>query len=282
MQVGLYEKYFSDENVVGWDGGETDRVVKSASRALKILELFDVLKREALVSEVSELLELPQSSTSVLLRSLVIIGYLHYNPETRAYSPTTRVALLGNWINGPMLCDGPLVRFMHRLNARTGQAIVLAATNQIWSQYIHVLQATDPVRIFLVKGTKRPLARSATGVMLMTDMLEAQVKRVCTRYNAERPDDGDVVNVANVVAQVAQARRDRYAVTDGAVTPGAGMIAMKLPRLDSSEQFVVGLAAVSEVMRDRQEEFITIMREEIVRFTSSSIEVHQHTDRLAG
>lgn len=281
MQIGLYGKYLGDEKIVGWDGGETDRVVKSASRALKILELFDVLKREALVSEVSELLELPQSSTSVLLRSLVVIGYLNYNPETRAYSPTTRVALLGNWINGPMLSDGPLMRFMHRLNARTGQAIVLAAPNQIWSQYIHVLQATDPVRIFLVKGTKRPLPRSATGMMLMTDMLESQVKRICTRYNAERPDDGEAVLTSHVVDQVDQARRDRYAVTDGAVTPGAGMIAMKLPQLDNAEQFVVGLAAVSEVMHARKDEFIEIMREEITRFSARPRE-DQDGDRLAG
>lgn len=281
MHVARYGKYFGNDRIVGWEKGETDQVVKSASRALKILELFDVLKREALVSEVSDLLELPQSSTSVLLRSLELIGYLSYNADTRAYMPTTRVALLGNWINGPMLCDGPLVRFLHRLNSKTGQTVVLAARNQVWSQYIHVLQATDPVRIFLAKGAKRPLARSATGLMLMTDLLEADVKRICTRYNAERADAGEPLRIAEVLEQVMAARQKGYAITDGAVTPGAGMIAVKLPQLDSAEQFVVGIAAVSEVMHERKDDFIATMREEIELFVASSADSHQVADRLA-
>ena len=270
MQLARYGKFLGESNVIGWDDVQSEQVVKSASRALRILELFDVLKREALVSEVSELLDLPQSSTSVLLRSLVVAGYLSYNPETRAYGPTTRVALLGNWINGPMLSDGPLIRFLHRLNAKTGQSIVLAARNQIWSQYIHVLQATSPVRLFVVKGAKRPLVRSATGIMLLTEMPDNEIKRICTRYNAERPDMGEPVSVSALLENVAAARRNGYAVTDGAITPGAGMVSMLLPRLDSAEQFAVGIAGVSEVMRERSEEFMLTMHQEIGDFLSNT------------
>src|SRR6185369_37139 len=156
-----------ESNIVGWNSAETEGVVKSAGRVLKILELFDVLRREAPVYEVSELLDLPQSSTSVLLRTMVVMGYLQFNPKTRAFSPTTRVALLGNWINGPMISDGLLTRLLHRVNARTGQGVLVAVRNRIWSEYIHVVQATNPVRLFIVKGLRRPLIQSGTGLMLL-------------------------------------------------------------------------------------------------------------------
>src|SRR6185369_3903005 len=122
MQLRLLSRALGEPNVVGSEGAETGRVVKSCDRALKILELFDVLRREALVSEVSDLLNLPQSSASALLRSMVVMGYLHFNPDTRAYCPTTRVALLGNWINGSIISAGPLMGLIQRVNARTRQA----------------------------------------------------------------------------------------------------------------------------------------------------------------
>src|SRR5690606_41118792 len=62
-------------------------VVKSAGRALQILEYFDAVQREASVSEISRALHCPQSSTSVLLRSLVHLGYLQNDRYRRTYYP---------------------------------------------------------------------------------------------------------------------------------------------------------------------------------------------------
>src|SRR5690606_23559085 len=50
--------------------------VKSAARALRVLELFDELRRDARVAEISMRLGYPQSSTSVLLKCLEKAGYL--------------------------------------------------------------------------------------------------------------------------------------------------------------------------------------------------------------
>ena len=60
-------------------------VVKSAGRVLQILEFFDDVRREASVIEICTTLGYPQSSTSALLHSLVVMGFLSYNPATRAW-----------------------------------------------------------------------------------------------------------------------------------------------------------------------------------------------------
>src|SRR3546814_17492015 len=71
-------------------------VVKSAGRVLRILEYFDSVQREACVSEISRTLKWPQSSTSVLLKSLVSLGYLQKDRYRRTYRPTRRGSLLGH------------------------------------------------------------------------------------------------------------------------------------------------------------------------------------------
>lgn len=264
MELARLGQALGERWVAGHERDDTDQIVKSAGRVLRILELFDVLKREALVSEVSELLEMPQSSTSVLLRSLVVMGYLSYNAPTRAFAPTTRVALLGSWVNGPLLSDGPLIRLMHRLNVRTGQAVVLAVRNHVWSQYIHVVQATSPVRLYVVKGSRRPLACSATGLTLIADLPDSEIKRIGVRYNAE-PQEVDVkVPVATLLDRVQAVRDNGYAFQHDTVTAGAGVIAMRLPQLEKSEERLsIGIAAPTEILRDNKDEFVLAMHEEI-------------------
>ncbi|SKC03801.1 IclR family transcriptional regulator [Sphingopyxis flava] len=264
MELARLGQALGERWVAGHEQDDTDQIVKSAGRVLRILELFDVLKREALVSEVSELLALPQSSTSVLLRSLVVMGYLSYNAPTRAFAPTTRVALLGNWVNAPLLSDGPLIRLMHRLNVRTGQAVVLAVRNHVWSQYIHVVQASSPVRLYVVKGSRRPLVCSATGLTLISDLSDSEITRLGLRYNAE-PQEVDVKVPVPVLLERAQAvRANGYAFQHDTVTAGAGVIAMRLPSLENSdERLSIGIAAPTQVLQDSKDDFVLALHEEI-------------------
>ena len=267
MELARLGRALGERRVVGHEHEDTDHVVKSAGRVLRILELFDVLKREAPVSEVSELLELPQSSTSVLLRSLVVMGYLSYNRQTRAFAPTTRVALLGSWVNGPLLSDGPLIRLMHRLNVRTGQAVILAVRNQIWSQYIHVVQAISPVRLFVMKGSRRPLVCSATGLTLLSDLPDGEVKRIGMRFNSE-PQEGDLkVCISTLLEKVQAVRQNGYAFNHDTVTRGGGAIAMRLPQLGKcEEELSIGIAAPTDILSTNKEEYVVALYEEIATY----------------
>lgn len=265
MQLSRLSQALGEINIVGCRDEETDRVVKSAGRVLRILELFDVLRREALVSEVSELLGVPQSSTSVLLRSMTLMGYLYFNPESRAFGPTTRVALLGNWINGTMIANGSLARLIERVNQRTGQAVVLAVRNRIWAEYIHVVQATDALRMFVVKGSRRPLVWSGTGFALMSDLPDSHIKRIAMHYNAET---GENVCMAEVLERVDQVRTQGWVASYDLVTKGGAIIAMRLPQFDNEEQIVIGVAGLTGVLREREAQFVACMQEEICAYSA--------------
>lgn len=260
MQLGKLSRALGEEHIVGCQDEETERVVKSASRVMRILELFDVLRREALVSEVSELLDLPQSSTSVLLRSMVVMGYLYFNPKTRAFGPTTRVALLGNWINGPVVNDGVLTRLTERVNVRTGQAVILAVRNRTWSEYIHVVQSTQPLRLFVVKGSRRPLVCSASGLVLLSGLSDNEIRRLALRHNSETRDN---VCIGDLLERVSLVRSQRWVSNYDSVTQGGGMIALCLPNFENEERIVMGVGGLSNVLRENEADFVRIMREEV-------------------
>ena len=62
--------------------------------------------------EIAGALGLPQSSTTMLLKSLLKLGYLDYAPQTRKFRPTYRVAVLGSWIQRSLFKSGPFTDTM--------------------------------------------------------------------------------------------------------------------------------------------------------------------------
>src|SRR5438445_11230057 len=95
--------------------------IKSAMRTLALLEYFRRTKASASVTEISAALGIPQSSTSVLLKSLVSLNYVEYDSGTRSFLPSYRVALLGDWIQRARFGDERITDTMDKLQPDTGE-----------------------------------------------------------------------------------------------------------------------------------------------------------------
>ncbi|PWE31451.1 IclR family transcriptional regulator [Pararhodobacter marinus] len=252
--------------VIGSLGPMPETVVKSAGRTIRILELFDELQRDATVVEIAEALGYPQSSCAALLRSLKLIGYLHYIPDRRSYIPTTRVSVLGNWVNRDVFGEGRLSLILRALGEATGETIMLAAQNGLLSQYIHVQQAPGPDAIHLMMGTTRPLIRSGTGYAILTRFKESEITRIVLRSNAERPEAEPPVSVADVLAAVEDVRRSGYAyVGRSVITRGGAVLAMPLPLLPHSPPLAIAICGHSRSMNARKEELVALLDEHISR-----------------
>lgn len=252
------------KHIVGTRPDLPDGVVKSAGRVLQILEYFDEIQRPANVVEIAEMLKLPQSSTSALLRSLVAMGYLYFDRMARTYDPSCRVALLGNWVNHPLFMGGSALQCMEELQHKTGDAVVLAIRNGIWSQYIHVLQATSMARLQVTRGALRPLAASGSGYALLSTLPDVEVRKIVHRINAEaRGGKTAAVNTDDLLATLAEVRRLGYAFTTDLVTAGGAVLAMPLPVTDGGQALVLGVAGISEVQKKRRPDLVAILRETV-------------------
>jgi DNA-binding IclR family transcriptional regulator len=239
------------------------KTVKSASRVLEILEYFDDLQRQSTVMEIADALGYPQSSTSALLRSLVSMGYLIYDAHARTYITSSRVALLGSWVNSQFFAEGAIISMMKELNEQTGDTVVLAVRNGLHMQYIHVVQATSPARLHMTLGTVRPLAASGAGYALLSTMTDSEVTRLVIRINAETEEGKPLIKIRELLESLAVIRRKGYAFTCDMVTRGGGIIAAPLPRINGQPRMILGVGGISEVMRGREEELSVALLNQI-------------------
>lgn len=166
---------------------------KIAKRVIEVLEFFDEAHPQATVMDIVRRFDRPQSSTSELLSSLIEVGLLYKDPQSRSYSPTPRAAMLGCAAQPSVVRDGRLTTMIDRLSAQTGLGVAvfgmvgLKAQIYSWRAGQRPLRTADPFAIS--GGQKDHLTDSAAGRLLLSTIPQARRESMLRRLNAEASED---------------------------------------------------------------------------------------------
>lgn len=240
--------------------------VKSAHRVLEVLEFFAEWRRPATVKDVSQALGYPQSSASVLLRSLKESGHFDHDPRTGLYSPNIRLALTTAWIEEQLYTEQSLLRMMEGVLDRTGHTVMIGKREGSNVRYLHVLQATRAGSFTSKIGMLRPLFRSAAGKMLLTTMAERDIGRLLQHANALEANASDRVDIDAALQVRKRALLDGYAISRGTSVPGAAALAMLLPTPRGSEPLTLSLGGPIQEIEQELPQLLEILREAVTPF----------------
>jgi DNA-binding IclR family transcriptional regulator len=187
--------------------------VPSAERALKVLEFFALVRRAATMSEVQAALEIPQSSTSVLLHSLEDQGYLEFIPKGRLYRPTPRVTALGAWLklDTDINLDSDV---LDALCKSTRETVLIARQRGSQAQYVRIVLPNEEVQFYMQEGSRRPLSTSASGRALLSAMNDQAVRKLVRRNNNDAKAAGFPMNENDILASVREIRRTGISETN--------------------------------------------------------------------
>lgn len=238
--------------------------VKSAVRVLHVFEYFDRIEREGTVMEIARALDIPQSSTSVLLKSLVGLGYLVQDRERKTFIPTARLTRLGAWVAPALTPDSAVIALMEELGHTTGETIILGALAGEVVRYIHVVSATTALRLHVGPDTARPVATSGMGRMLMSTLPAERVREIVQRHNASERNPERRLNLATVTRDLSGIRAAGYALSLNRITRGAGVIAVLLPS-DDGAALCLGIGGLSKTIQEQSGALVKLMRQGIAR-----------------
>lgn len=199
--------------------------IKSAERVLKLFEHFAADQKPATIKQLSEALSMPQSSTSMLVKNLVSLGYLEHHPQDRSYWPTLRLALLGDWMTSGLNLRTPFVNACQEIAEECGEVTFLAIQNGIFSQYVLVLDPALSRSMTIQSGIMRPLTRTSTGICFLARLHDDEIGRITRRINVDIMDADFRRSESEVLADVQAMRRDGYFHADGFMEPGIASIA---------------------------------------------------------
>ena len=247
--------------------------VKSALRALEILQFFMNVRQPRAMSEIGLALGYPPSSTTVLLKTLVSMGYLNYDRRMRVYFPTPKVTSLGDWIPRALFGDSRTLEAMHDVHAATGETVSIGTTNDVYLQYVKIVQSIHPLRFHVDEGTLRPLTQSALGWLLMSTMSDEKVDNIIRRANIATPNASDRVKLPDMMARIRQIRGKGYCSAENIPIQGGATICVLLPVTIQNQPMVIGLGGAAERIRQNFNRYLTVLQR-----AAKSVKMDDHLD----
>ena len=198
----------------------------------------------------------------MLLQSLVSLGYLNYDPEARAFSPSYRVALLGESVQDrPILPKGPLTEALRALHERTRETVLVGLQNGAYVQYVHVLARTPNLLRRLPIGKVRLMAYNPLGEALLALLDDKRVTAILRHNNANWTDAETRATESTLWTQIRLARASGYAEGPGRTWPNAFIIATALRLGPSTPPLSIAAGGMRETILPQRQAIIDALLE---------------------
>jgi DNA-binding IclR family transcriptional regulator len=233
-----------------------DNLVKSAARAIEIMEVFAHQRRRLTLAQLGSLLDYPKSSLNVLLKSLLAQGYLSCLPTDLSYFPTLKVTALGDWLPSAIFGD-ELMPMLHALRDATNETVTLTVPAGQSMRCQRVLLGTQRIALQLDEGTSFPIIGSAVGSAYLSSLPPEAVKTFFARA-AKTGVRADDIEIAQRL--VTDARTAGFATVYDRVTEDGGAVAMALPRTAYGDSIVIAVAGLSYRIRQSEARIVETMR----------------------
>ncbi len=233
--------------------------VKSAMRVVEILEYFSRVRQPMAMSDIANALQYPQSSATVLLKTLVSLGYLNFDRKSKVYFPTPKVTSLGEWVPGFLFGSSKIVEAMHDLHAETGETVAINTNNDIYIQYVKILQSVHALRFHVEEGTLRPLTQSGVGWLLLSTMEDGKIDNIVRRANIAT-EKASRVTLTEIMEKVRDIRKKGYCWAENIPFVGGGTICVLLPVTIQNQPVALGLGGARERIRDNHDRYLAALR----------------------
>ena len=244
--------------------------VKSATRAIEILELFKRGRQCLAMSQIALELGYPQSSATVLLKTLVNLGYLNFNRRDRVYFPTPQVTSLGEWIPRALFGSSRVLEAMRDVHAATGEGVGISTKNDIYIQYIQNLHSTHAIRFVIDEGTLRPITQSGIGWTLMSTLSDREIDNHVRRANIAS-DKSHRVTQQFILERINEIRDNGHCYVENVPFLGGATLAALLPLRIQNQPVALSLGGALERMRDNHDRYLDILRQAIASLESESL-----------
>lgn len=233
--------------------------VKSADRVIDLLELFKRRAKPLSLRSIRDDLGYPQSSLTTLLKTLVMRGYLNYDRKNRLYFPTMMVADLGNWISKSYFGDDRVLEALRDAHSHTGETVVLATLNDVFVQYLQVIESRHEFRFVTEAGMLKPATRSAIGWLLLAILNKDAAENIVRRANIAS-GQANFVDVQLVMDKINEARTQGYTYTENMPYDGGGTVCVMLPTKIFGLPLALACGGSADRIRKNRETYVRILK----------------------
>ena len=269
----------AEDEADGFDDGARQYVVRSLSRGLGLLKLFDLAHPRWSLSEVVRASGLHKATCYRLLRTLEHDGFLRCDPESGLYNmgpALTRIAILARSSDELVRAAHP---FLERLVAITSETVDMTVWNaegpMLAAQVLSRTRSFQPMNTVGTLFTEAPASHVKLWLAFGTEAQQSRLRSILT------PDrHGTVIDDAVLESTLEQVRCDGVAFDVAEVRE---VFSVAAPVVDATERMVASIAVVASYDRigDTERDFCAAAVRQLARDLSRELGSAKEPPRTA-
>lgn len=202
--------------------------VKSAQRALELLEVVARYPNGVTFVELAEQLTYPKSSLHGLLHTVVAMKWLTLDPDDRHYSIGVRPWEVGQAFRRSRDIVIRARRYLREANEALDETVQLGILDDLDVVYLDKVEGTQPLRLVSHVGSRLPAYVTGIGKALLSGLPEHVLRdrfagQTLTGYTSQTITSGD-----RLIEVLAEVRRKGYATDDGEYSHGVYCVALPI------------------------------------------------------
>lgn len=207
---------------------ESREGVKSAHRALMVLELLAQHDGPMTFAEIGDALGYPRSSLFALLNTLESLHWLMLDQDTRRYSLGIRTLEAGNAYLRSLNIVEISRRPMERIRDMVGETVQLSVLDGRFNVYIGKVEGTQALRLASEVGRRLPAHCTGVGKALLADLDANEFDQLMDGVTLERYTDQTFSDLEALKAELAEIRARGYSTDNAEHTLGVRCVALPI------------------------------------------------------
>lgn len=200
--------------------------VKSAQRALQILEYLTQREEPLTFTEIADSLGFPRSSLHGLLHTLVQSGWMHLDEGSRRYTLGLRTLEAGNAYTRALGLPERARPHMERIRDEIDETVQLSILDGRHNVYIAKVEGRQALRLASEVGRRLPAHATGLGKALLSELPARELEELIHGVRLEGFTPHTITAKSALRAELAEIRRRGYATDNEEYSIGVRCLAM--------------------------------------------------------
>lgn len=192
-----------------------EKINRTLKRALDVLQLIKDSEKPLTTHEVSSALNIPESSTFDIIRTLYVEGYLENSSDgLKSYVLGPKVFEIGTaYLNNTSISK--IARpYVEKLMKYTNATAFLAVENNGQIIYLDKIEAPTSVRTSAELGSRQEMYCTGLGKSILSLYPDEKVRKIFENTKIQALTEHTIINIDDLMKDLNKARERGYAIDD--------------------------------------------------------------------
>lgn len=194
----------------GGTGGE--KYIQALANGLSVLECFRDIDEYG-ITEIGDMVNLPDSSVQRIVYTLEMKGYLYQNTDNKKYRLTPRILLAQGKSENFIRWRERARKHMVALNEFCGENVNLAIRQDEVCSYIELVESKHLLRPHFTIGDMYPVYCTSLGRSLLSDLKDSEIDLFLPK-ELEARTQFTITDHGKVIEKIKEIQKNKYAIDD--------------------------------------------------------------------